>query len=467
MELDILYVKPWQPDRAFGVNSGEEICWRLPPSKSHLIRWLLLGSQTQPPSRILDAGVGAGVILKGVAGAGRDVSAMKDCLQTLGVEIISIDVDTWQISGKGQHGFCQPGEPLNCLNSGTTLRLITGLCARIDGEVEIDGDSSLRKRANDALIPAISEAGVKIDFLQNANELPIKLTGPWEPKVFSLDLSASGQPLSALRLAVIGAPNPIKINLHGNRVSRKHILLSDKLARATGSLDRLDLPAIEGDAIVLHPWQPVIDEAVNIPGDASMLSFAMLFSALHGVGLRVEKWPERDDSLGNEILLDFAGELRVEILEEMGAGVVNIHPVKRTEDDNIPISACEVIDLTDANDLISPIAAMLAIGAGGSICGVSHAQWKESNRISKTIELLAAFSISATYVDGVMTVDGGQVPLPPAELVRTYLDHRLQMTAVILASKVGGKVQGRDLHEVSYFGLLDELQAIGIEISSP
>jgi 3-phosphoshikimate 1-carboxyvinyltransferase len=465
MELDILYVKPWQPNGALRVNPNEEICWRLPPSKSHLIRWLLLGSQTQPPSRILGEGVGAGVILNGVAGAGRDVSAMKDCLQTLGVEIISIDSDTWRISGKGQHGFCQPSEPLNCLNSGTTLRLITGLCARIDGEVEIDGDRSLAKRANDALIQAISEAGVKIDFLKNINELPIKLTGPWEPKVFSLDLTASGQPLSALRLAVIGAPNSIIINLHGNRVSRKHILLSDKLARATGSLDRLDLTAIEGDEIVLHPWQPVINEVINIPGDASMLSFALLFSALHGVGLRVEKWPGRDDSLGSEILLDIEGELRVNILEEMGAGVLNIHPAKRTEDDNSPNSAREVIDLTDANDLISPIAVMLAIGAGGSICGVSHAQWKESNRISKTIELLAAFSISAIYDEGVMTVEGGQVPLPPAELVQTYLDHRLQMTAVLLASKVGGKVQGRDLHEVSYFGLLDELQALGIEIS--
>lgn len=480
--IDVIDVKPWNSDKfqaaPFPSDESRDNTWRLPPSKSHLIRWLLLGSQTTQE-----------VVIRGVDGSGEDVLAMKGCLESLGVKITE-GIDFWTVNGVGASGFVLPNSPLNCLNSGTTLRLIAGLCARFDGAVVLDGDASLKKRATDALWPALQNSGVLIDYLGEENELPIRLKGPWNPKSISLDLSNSGQPLSAIRLAMIGSPSPVKIILCGNRVSRKHILLSDRLARKTGSRDQINL---SDDDFVLHPWVSEIYEEIIIPGDASMLSFAMLLSAVHGIKIKVGNCPVGGDSLGNEILLDIAEGLQIILSSEINeinetnetndtgteaeakvgaagamaekelveGGVLWLDSTKDAVGQSI-IPMNMSIDLTDANDLISPIAAMLAIGGGGRISGVSHAQWKESNRISKTIELLAAFGIKSIYRDDLLIVEGGQSINQPTELVNTYLDHRLQMTAVILATKVGGKVSGRSLHEVSFPNFLQQLSSFGI-----
>jgi 5-enolpyruvylshikimate-3-phosphate synthase len=118
----------------------------------------------------------------------------------------------------------------------------------------------------------------------------------------------------------------------------------------------------------------------------------------------------------------------------------------------------QTIDLRDANDLITPLAAAMAIGGGGVIMGASHAQFKESNRIGRTVEMLAAYSIEVEATTDGLRISGGQNPTTPIHIVPTFGDHRMQMTAIILATKVGAEIEGASLHKVSFPTFLNFIQ---------
>ena len=118
----------------------------------------------------------------------------------------------------------------------------------------------------------------------------------------------------------------------------------------------------------------------------------------------------------------------------------------------------QTINLCDANDLITPLAAAMSIGGGGEIVGASHAQFKESNRVACTVEMLEAFSIEVQSAPDGLRISGGQNPIAPIHIVPTFGDHRMQMTAVILATKVGAEIEGADLHEVSFPKFLNFIQ---------
>lgn len=413
--------------------------WRLPPSKSHLIRWTLVAAQSEEVTTLL-----------GTKGAGDDALSMARCLTQLGVQI-EVDENSWTVQGVGQFGFTRPHTLLNCGNSGTTLRLLTGLCARFSFPVMLDGDNTLRHRGNDALWSALQECGVELSFGKGAETLPLIMRGPWHPTTLQISTSDSSQPLSAIRLGAIGAKQPFSIKLGDYSVSRRHLELSDQIARKSGSNDSLNLN--DDDNITLSPWKPNIASQITIPADASHAAFALLFTKLHNVSLTIPNMPEDEDCLGHEILSAEAGSLGLSW--DSSADKIKISSAPDAE-------KYVEIDLRDANDLITPLGSLLAISGGGKIVGASHAANKESNRITKTVELLAAFGISCSHDADGIEVSGGQFPSQPAKVVNCHNDHRLQMSAVILASAVGGVIRGSNLHEVSYPNFLESISKSGI-----
>ena len=112
---------------------------------------------------------------------------------------------------------------------------------------------------------------------------------------------------------------------------------------------------------------------------------------------------------------------------------------------DLNLNQFQKIDLSEANDLITPLAAAMAIGGGGIIVGASHAQFKESNRITRTVEMLSQFSIDVEPTPDGLKINGGQRLIPPQSTVLTFGDHRMQMTAIILASKVGAEIKGDNM----------------------
>jgi 3-phosphoshikimate 1-carboxyvinyltransferase len=395
----------------------QDLLWRLPPSKSHLIRWLLLAAQAERVVRI-----------RGVLGVGEDVLSMRRCLRQLGVHIEDQGAEEWALQGVGASGFKRPISVLNCANSGTTWRLLALLSTRLAFPLMIDGDATLRRRAesDSILIDLLQQTGAEVSHGKGAETLPYLIKGRGEATDLALDISASSQPLSALLLSMPATNDPITVHISGAPVSRQHAQLSFDLAAATGSSNRLDW---EAEVLHLEPWCVECPHTVDIPGDWSLQAFPMLLSQLHGIKIDVSNQPDAADSVGHELLssLDLKSDTGLDI------------------------------DLTDANDLLPPLAAILALGPGGSLTGAAHARHKESDRITRTSELLAAFGLHCELESDGLSIEGGQAPQKPASAVETHSDHRLWMTAACLATKVSAELAGEPTYAVTDPAFLDRI----------
>jgi len=183
-----------------------------------------------------------------------------------------------------------------------------------------------------------------------------------------------------------------------------------------------------------------------------MASFAMLYVRTVGARLSLVGWPDAEEALGADILHDLAPALGV----AWDKGALAPDDTTREVD----------VDLSSANDLICPLAALLALGGGGVIRGAPHARHKESDRISSTVDLLNTFGIEATATDDGMHVNGGQRLRQPNSVVRTFGDHRVMMTAVALAASTGATVEGPRLHNVADPTYLDRVAGLGLRCTA-
>ena len=356
---------------------------KLPPSKSHSMRWLTLASMDNTPTKI------------SMWEIGEDVQALIDSLSNLGID--------WDGEIMTGGDLCQPSSILDCKNSGTALRFLIGQAATCDFKIVLDGDSSLRARSS-LLLP--KSLGVEVAAKSKDCEYPMGITGPFNLESVEIDVSKTSQFHSSI-LLMTPRTNGFSIFTKGDAVSRNHSDLTWDLCKRTGA----EVPG--------KPWFVSCPDVI-IPPDASMMAFAKL------ANLDVENAPTSSESIG--------------------------HFLDSTE-------------LRDSNDLITPMAAWLALGEGGTITGAKHAAYKESNRITRTADLLSQFSIKSTINSDGLSIPGGQQPMKPDGVVQTYDDHRIQMTAILLASICGGLVEGTDLHKVAWPSYLDQLIGCGLDVT--
>jgi len=382
----------------------DPIDWTLPPSKSHMIRWLALAAQAEGET-----------VLSFDGEPGEDILSMAKCLQQLGAGI-DRSASQWSVTGVGAGGFSEPEGVLDCGNSGTAVRFLTAIAAGIESEVMLDGDASLRRRDLSTLNSALRELGCKI----SSDAVPLSVKGPISTGGTHLDMRSSSQPLSALLLASPGYSGPLHLGLSEGSVSRGYSRLSFKLAELCGSPNRLD-----SDIVIIEPWRVSTPVAVGIPDEMSLLPMAMLMSELHCVEVGVRGW---DNELTPALMA----------LSEQASE----------------------LDLRDESDVITPAAALLALVRGGRITGTAHSRGKESDRILRTVEMLAAFGMASNATDDGIDIPGGQVPARPESPVETHGDHRIAMTAMVLASKVGGTIVNPEISAVTDPGFIERLTGL-------
>lgn len=412
----------------------ESIEFVLPPSKSHMIRLLALAS------------LGNGkTIIKVNQPIGLDTLSMINCLRSLGVEINQPSQNEWIVFGVGDKGFNLTQPTVNCGNSGTAMRILMAMIATMTQTIILEGDQSLSIRENSSLKDSLKSAGVSIKETTN-NHLPVKITGPWfagksVSSKIKLDLTKSSQPLTAWLLASSLLNQEVILSPSKSTVSNRHHNLTLRLCNEFGA----NIETIDGQ-YHLGKWKVNNTNEIIIPGDSSMASFAILLAKLHNNKIKLNYWPNDEDCLGNEILKHSSSNLGInwqgnEINSTSNGSIANY-------------------DLTDCNDLITPLSVILAISSGGTLSGISHTKYKESNRISKTISLMEDFGLIASCEGGILTIVGGQVPKIPTAAVSSHNDHRIFMTAVALMTKFGGKVIGKGLHEIADPMFLDRLGII-------
>ena len=382
--------------------------YRLPPSKSHMIRELMLASKSMKNTEIIFNGT-----------PGEDIISMSNCLELMGVEIIK-EERKWIVKPP-KNGLIAPKEQIDCGNSGTVAKIMSVIAATFDSEIIVDGDSSLRNRSNIELANFLRELGCEV----SGNGFPCRIKGPMKiQKKLDIDVSRSSQPITSLILSSSDFKEEMDISLLGEKVSRGYLELTINLARKWGFEGGL-----ENNNIRLSNWDVKSPGTVIIPSEISLYPMAILLEKLHQ-DLQIKVKKNDPDNLLSSTLED----------------------LERTN--------LQKLNLVNASDIITPAAALMAISNGGEIIGAEHSKGKESDRITKTCELLNAFSINCEPKKDGIKLYGKELPKRPEVEIKTHMDHRLAMTAVILATYCGAEIDNTEIIKVTHPEFMDLISSL-------
>jgi 3-phosphoshikimate 1-carboxyvinyltransferase len=408
----------------------------VPGDKSIAHRAVILGSIARGRSRIFN--------LSG----GDDNSRTVRAFRQMGVEIFR-DGDGLCVEGKGWSGLGAPDKPIDCGNSGTTIRLLSGLLAGRSFASELDGDASLRQRPMQRIIDPLRSMGAEIESKSGNGLAPLTIHGGGlRGMEYSMPV-ASAQVKSAILLAALQAGGTT--TLVEPQKSRDH---TEVMLRGFGAQ-----VAVEDRKISLAGGQELSAQDVRIPGDISSAAFFLVAAAMiPGSDLTIRNVgcnPTRDGVI--IILRRMGGSIecvnqRVEAGEQVadlrvrGGGLkgVDVGPelVARTIDE-YPVLA---------------VAAALADGVT-TFSDVKELRYKESDRIAAMSAGLRALGVAVEEREDGMTVRGGKLK---GGAVESYGDHRIAMSFAIaaLASAEGVAIDDAacvDISFPSFFDLLGEI----------
>jgi 3-phosphoshikimate 1-carboxyvinyltransferase len=409
----------------------------VPGDKSIGHRAVIFGSIAHGSSRISN--------LSGGEDNQRTVQAFKD----LGVKI-STEGGTLYIEGKGWEGLTAPKNIIDCGNSGTTMRLLSGVLAGRPFTTILDGDQSLRRRPMQRIIEPLSRMGANLIGREGTGLAPLTINGGKLKGIEYLMPIASAQVKSAILLAGIQADGATIVEEPQN--SRNH---TELMIKGFGGEVALD-----GRRVSIKGGQTLRGNDVRIPGDISSAAFFLVAAALvpgsQVVGRRIGINPTRDGVI--EILRRMGADIELlGVTTEAGEPVADLK-VTGGRLKGVEIGA-ELVARTIDEYPILTIAAALAEGVT-VIDGVKELRFKESDRISAMTEGLRRLGVEIEEREDGMTIRGRETL--QGNKVRSFGDHRIAMSMAIAGLCADGGVEIDDAGCVdisfpAFFDLLDEI----------
>jgi 3-phosphoshikimate 1-carboxyvinyltransferase len=325
-----------------------------------------------------------------------------------------------QVYGKG--GRLEPCEvPINLGNSGTTMRLLTGIAALGQGTYTLTGSARMQERPIKDLLDALQQMGVRARSLKDNGCPPIKVTGTTIRKYqVEINCQKSSQYLSALLLLAPGTPKGLEIRVVGGPVSRPYVDLTVALMKRFGiQLER------EGYRKFKVPGSQVYRAgSYFVEADCSQAAYFWGAAAITGAHIKVI------DVNANSA----QGDLRfVDLLEQMGCKVFR-------DSDAVGVAGgrlCAIeADLADMPDQVPTLAVVAAFSEGTTVIkNVAHLKSKESDRLTATVTELKKMGIEASCTPSALIVRGGK---PRGSVVDTYNDHRMAMSFAMAGLNVPG-----------------------------
>jgi len=410
---------------------------RVPGDKSISHRSIIFGSLAEGETKVYD-------ILRG-----EDVLSTMQVFRDLGVEIEDKD-GVITIQGVGMDGLKAPQNALDMGNSGTSIRLISGVLAGADFEVEMFGDDSLSKRPMDRVTLPLKKMGVTISG-QTERDLPplyLKGTKSLRPIQYELPI-ASAQVKSALIFAALQAQGQSVII--EKECTRNHT--EDMLRQFGGEL------SVDGKKITVQGPQKLIGQKVVVPGDISSAAFWLV------AGLIVPN---------SRVVLKNVG------INETRTGIIDViramgGKLEITDMDPIAKSATLTVETSDLKGteiggaliprLIDelPIIALLATQAQGQtvIKDAEELKVKETDRIQVVADALNSMGATITPTADGMIIKG-KSDLHGAR-INTFGDHRIGMMTAIAALLVAeGEVEldRAEAINTSYPSFFDDLETL-------
>lgn len=410
---------------------------RVPGDKSISHRSIIFGSLAEGETKVYD-------ILRG-----EDVLSTMQVFRDLGVEIEDKD-GAVTIQGVGLDGLKAPQKALDIGNSGTSIRLISGVLAGTDFEVEMFGDDSLSKRPMDRVTLPLKKMGVSISGQTERDLPPLHLKGTKNLKPIHYELPiASAQVKSALIFAALQA--------HGQSIiiekecTRNHT--EDMLRQFGGDL------SVDGKKITVQGPQKLSGQTVVVPGDISSAAFWLVAGlivpnsrvVLKNVGINETRTGIID------VIRAMGGKLEITDMDPIAKSATLT--VETSELNRIEIGGALIPRLIDE----LPIIALLATQAQGQtvIKDAEELKVKETDRIQVVADALNSMGATITPTADGMIIKGKSV-LHGAR-VNTFGDHRIGMMTAIAALLVAdGEVEldRAEAINTSYPSFFDDLETL-------
>lgn len=381
-----------------------------------------------------------------------------DCLSTIKcVRAMGVAVEKqgtiYVVKGKGIEGFKEPSDILDCGNSGTTIRLLSGLVAGLGFHAILTGDHSLRNRPMTRVKNPLIQMGAKFDGRENGKYAPICIRGGFLHGIDYRMQVASAQVKSAILLAGLNASGDTSV--FELLSSRDH---TERMLASFGANIEV-IKAMDGTTIKLKASSL---KAVNIeiPGDISSAAFFLTAAAaMPGSQLTVKNIGLNPVRTGILDVLKRMGAT-VEIHNErLSAGeLVGDVMVKGAHLVGVQITEAEIPSLIDEVPIIA-VAAALAEGET-VITGAAELKVKESDRLSVMASELTRVGVDVEELDDGLIIRGGK-PIRGGR-VHSYQDHRIAMAMAVcgLFSQDGIEIDGAEAVSVSFPDFFDRLKSV-------
>ena len=403
----------------------------VPGSKSHTIRAIAAALMAD----------GTSVVRAPLESA--DTRSTLEAAKLMGA-VVSEFPDRWEITGTGGC-IKSPDTVIDMGNSGTGLRILSGIASTASQKICFDGDSSLRSRPMGQLTEALANLGVKIE--SNEGRCPVSFTGPLKGGKTEV-IGTSSQFLTALLFACPFAENDTEIfpvDLQEKPYVEITLGWLKRLGikfEAAEDMSWFRIPC--GQKFKAFDW--------TIPADFSTAAFPLGAAALAGGEIKIKNL-DFEDLQGDKAVFDYVAEFGAKV--DIGELYTAVKPGR--------LEAVE-LDLNSTPDAL-PLLSVVAASANGSsrFYNVAQARIKETDRIKCMACELAKMGIKVAELPDGMIIEGSK--LSGAEL-DSYDDHRIAMALTVagLAAEGDTIINDAECVSVTYPDFIEDFIALGADI---
>jgi 3-phosphoshikimate 1-carboxyvinyltransferase len=375
---------------------------------------------------------------------GDDVRAMRAALDALGVAFRD-DAGALSVTGNGFGGLREPAGVLDCGNSGTAMRVLSGVLAGRPFLSILTGDESLNQRPMRRVTAPLRSMGASVDGRDDGEHAPLAIRGAALAGMHHELAMASAQVKTALMMAGLQASGTTEIV--SPAPTRDH---SERMLVALG------VPVeVDGCSVRVRLGAPDAF-TLEVPGDPSSAAFFVVAALITpGSDLTIESVSINPTRLGFvDVLRRMGGDISVELVEERcGEPVGNIR-VRASALTSTIIAGDEIPNVQDE----IPVLAVAAAFADGvtDVRDAAELSVKESDRIATVHHMLTGLGLAVERRPDGLAIRGG---LPRASRFESFGDHRIAMAAAVAANAIDGEstVAGWHIVGSSYPEFADDL----------
>jgi 3-phosphoshikimate 1-carboxyvinyltransferase len=420
---------------------------QLPGDKSISHRYAMLAGIAEGPSRLENYSTGA------------DCASTLGCMRELGVawERKNGAGNVIEVQGKGL-SLSPPARPLDCGNSGSTMRMLSGIVAAQNFTSEMVGDESLSRRPMERVIKPLSAMGAQI--ASQEGKPPLRVTGGALKAIDYAMPVASAQVKSCLLFAGLFAEGetrieePLRTRDHGEVALRA---FGAKLERGRG---QGNASGVSGNEVRIRGGQRLRGIEARIPGDLSSAAFFLCAAALFpGSQLVIPNLlmnPTRARLL--DILMQMGLSIAVTQLDEVHGEMVGSLQVVGAKLKGATISGADSAALIDEIPVLAAIAPYSEQGL--EVRDARELRVKESDRIAAMAKNLRLMGAQVEDREDGLKIPGGQ-SLHGAE-VDSFSDHRIAMAFAVAALRAEGEtvIHGAESAAISYPAFFSALEEV-------